>query len=310
MVNGRAFASAVKLSNGNVLITGGYTGTNRTNVTSSAELYSPSQNGFASASDPSYPASMQTARAEHSSVLLTNNDVLNVGGFKNSTGTRTANVDFYNSTASSNTPTNTLSVARAQQTATLLSASNTVLVIGGSGTSGDTSTEICTFASGNCTWSAGGAMIENKSLHSAVRLSGGPNANGVLVCGGLKDNSAASISSKCALSNSAGSSFSTVTSLGVATYALAGVEIPGDAGKVLFCGGYTDVQGDLSSSCAVEDTTGSANASSLVVTQPLIRPRAAFGLIAPIVVSTINSAFAGGGDSGSGTASVETYDPQ
>lgn len=303
MITARAFGSAVKLSNGTVLITGGYTAANKTTPTAKADLYDPVADGFNKSANAA--ADMQTTRAEHTCTVLSDSTVLCVGGVT-TTGpvVLTKNADLYDATGlASNAASAALTTARSGHTATLLT-NNNLLVVGGAAT---TTTEI--FNGTNWTSVTGGAMTENKTQHTATLLTGGANVGKVLICGGLTGASLNTASAACALGTATGSAFSSVTALSVARSALAAVESPAAAGKVLLCGGLNSSSTPVAT-CDIEDTTASSGASTLLPTQAMIKARSSFGLIAPVTVSATASAVAGGGSTAtSPTVNAEAYAP-
>src|SRR5260370_32044225 len=75
MTIGRFNQAATRLSDGRVVITGGYADVNTRSATATAELYDPATGTF------SPGGSMNVARAEHTSTLLPNGTVLIGGGF-------------------------------------------------------------------------------------------------------------------------------------------------------------------------------------------------------------------------------------
>ncbi|MBV9952495.1 MAG: hypothetical protein JO291_11130 [Acidimicrobiia bacterium] len=120
MGTARAFQTATRLNNGQILVTGGY----GSSATKSAELYTPATKLWSAA------ASMKDSRGEHTATLLEDGRVLVVGGDTTGFATlRTA--EIYDATTNAWSRTGSMSYARAAHTATLL-ADGKVLVVGGS----------------------------------------------------------------------------------------------------------------------------------------------------------------------------------
>ena len=122
----RANATATLLNGGKVLIAGGSSCSSPACPLNSAELYDASAGVF------SYTGSMNVSRFDHTAALLTNGQVLLGGGYNScpSSCTSDATTELYDPTARVFAPSQTLSAARSEQTATLLS-SGEVIVLGG-----------------------------------------------------------------------------------------------------------------------------------------------------------------------------------
>ncbi len=93
MTIGRFNQAATTLSDGRVVITGGYADVNTRTATASAELYDPSTGTF------SPTGTMNVARAEHTSTLLPNGTVLIGGGFSSAgffSGVQLSTAEIYN----------------------------------------------------------------------------------------------------------------------------------------------------------------------------------------------------------------------
>ncbi|GAB3951918.1 hypothetical protein GCM10029976_089210 [Kribbella albertanoniae] len=173
---GRWGHSAVVLSDGRVLVTGGR---NRRSPQShgalaSAEIFKPGDGTWSDA------APMLDARSGHQSILLSNNLVLVIGGSTPVSGTADAALaycELYDAVKNTWTATGSLAVPRTGHQAVELS-DNTVLVVGGHspGGPGDgtynpfslQSTELYTPGSGQ--WAAGPALPYGRSGHRAVAL--------------------------------------------------------------------------------------------------------------------------------------------
>jgi hypothetical protein len=169
----RASHTATLLSNGKVLIAGGYTLNG--GATTSAELYDPAQGAFTTT------GSMSTARFGHVATALgpTNGKVLITGG--TNFGTTLASAELYDPATGTFTPTGNMQKARTGHSATLL-ADGKVLIAGGYGPNcagcPDNTAELYDPATGVFTQT--GDMPGPIALHSAVLLTSGL----VLIAGG------------------------------------------------------------------------------------------------------------------------------
>jgi len=124
MTVARAFHTATLLPNGNVLVVGGLSQVEPSNVPlASVEVYNPTSGTFASL------GSMSVARFNHAATLLPDGTVLVAGG-NNGSGAVTS-AEIINPTLGTFTLlSNSMNAAREQATATLL-ANGTVLIAGG-----------------------------------------------------------------------------------------------------------------------------------------------------------------------------------
>ena len=122
MVTGRDVHTATLLSNGKVLVTGGYGDTAQL---ASAELYDPATGAWTST------RSMSTARVVHAAVLLPNGKVLVAGRYD------VATAELYDPTTGTWTSTGSMTTVRhhIQEVAVLLGTSQ-VLVVGGTDSTG------------------------------------------------------------------------------------------------------------------------------------------------------------------------------
>jgi N-acetylneuraminic acid mutarotase len=121
----RAYHTATILTNGAVLVAGGY-GASET-VLTNAEVYNPHAAAWTNTGSMSY------AREFHTATLFTNGLVLVAGGL-GASGTTIPKAELYNPAAGGWTLTGPLNTAREEQTASLL-ANGLVLVTGGESSS-------------------------------------------------------------------------------------------------------------------------------------------------------------------------------
>jgi IPT/TIG domain/Fibronectin type III domain/Galactose oxidase, central domain/Kelch motif len=159
--------SATLLTNGMVLIIGGY---GSTGYLSSAELYNPATGRFTATGN------LNTARAYHTATRLYNGMVLITGGSGNSG--YLASAELYNPAAGTFTITGSLVTARQYQAAVLLMSGN-VLVTGGYGASGNLASSELYYPTAG-TFSATGSLATARQHHTITILNGGT----VLVTGG------------------------------------------------------------------------------------------------------------------------------
>jgi hypothetical protein len=181
--------TATLLSSGKVLIAGGETsvltydrGYSDSDL-ARAELYDPVAGTF-TATD-----SMTTARAGHTATLLGSGQVLVVGGNGVSGGTLTllASAELYDPTVGTFAATGSLTVARYNHTATLLT-NGMALIAGGLDVVALASAELYDPSAG--TFTATGSMVAGRDSHTATLLGNGE----VLIAGG-NGNAASSTSS-------------------------------------------------------------------------------------------------------------------
>jgi N-acetylneuraminic acid mutarotase len=173
MIKARGGHTATLLSDGNVLVIGGYVldAQGATEALASAELYDPRTGTWTAT------ASMKQARSDLTATLLRNGKVLVVGNGRSA--------ELYDPGDGSWTATGEMNQIRGfGSTATLLPDGTVLVAGGGSGVSGAASAELYDPNSG--TWTATGSMTEGRLFHTATLLLEGP----VLVAGGsLNDGS-------------------------------------------------------------------------------------------------------------------------
>ncbi len=170
MREARAAHTATTLSDGRVLVAGGFT--EEENAVSGAELFDPASRRFTSL------PRMSTLRHSHTATLLPNGKVLLVGGYM-AGSTIVAASELFDPATNRFTPTGHLRAARAGHTAVVL-ANGTVLIAGGVGSAWSflSSAELYDPATGRFTPT--GNMTVARESHAAVVLRDGT----VLVVGG------------------------------------------------------------------------------------------------------------------------------
>jgi hypothetical protein len=186
MVSPRASHTATLLPSGQVLLTGGYTGTGGSVILASAELFDPTTGRFSAvggqASCPGPPGCMVVQRAQHTATLLPNGLVLLAGGTANRLGTPPlASAELYDPTSQTFTATGSMTTARSSHAATLM-ANGEVLLAGGVDSSGAPSAtaEVYNPTTGTFAPTAT-TMASSRAVFPAVPLSTGQ----VLIPGGL-----------------------------------------------------------------------------------------------------------------------------
>lgn len=154
--------TATKLSDGKVLVAGGYADTP---IIGTAELYNPTTENFRAT------GSMLESRAYHTATLLPDGKVLVTGGWTDAGAIATA--ELYNPATGTFNATGSMSTARDDHTATLL-ANGKVLIVGG----GANVAELYDPATG--TFTAAGMTVESRYGNTATLLPDGR----VLITGG------------------------------------------------------------------------------------------------------------------------------
>ncbi len=168
LTQARSNGSAVQLSNGRILFTGGDSGSG---PVQSAEY-------FAADGTVSSAAAMNYPRSSHFAVVLSDGRVL-VGGGNSSGGGTTNSAEIYDPAADSWTATSAMAEARANATAALLQ-DGTVLIAGGDNSGNASNTiEIFDPASGNFNFA--GTLSAARTQHAMAVLPDGR----VLILGGF-----------------------------------------------------------------------------------------------------------------------------
>jgi hypothetical protein len=236
MATARTRATATRLSNGKILIVGGYGSGGQ--ALDSAEIFDPMTKTFSS------PGSMNTPRALHTAVLLPSGKVLVAGGVLTD-GTRIGTAEVFDPESSTFSATGNLIIARAEHTATLLK-SGTVLVAGGTDINGSgspiNSAELYEPNAG--TFSAvSAAMTEPRQFFTATLLTDGT----VLLAGGdnlITTNPSHPFKSTAEIFNSTTTTFSTVGSMNEARENHSATLL-GDGSVLIVAGNHTLFTGGM-----------------------------------------------------------------
>ncbi len=169
------------LPNGNILVTGGTTGTLNAS-TSRVEIYDMPTSAWSAAGN--IGGGSPVARSSHTATLLGNGRVLVAGGFEN--GTAKANAYLYNPADNTWAATGALTTARGGHTATLINKGTKagyVLICGGRNGAG-TATNKCEMFNGASFSDADAADMSSARVgHTASAITGGR----VFVSGGQND---------------------------------------------------------------------------------------------------------------------------
>jgi PKD repeat protein len=167
---GRENHTATLISNGNVLIAGGWQGSSHV---AACELYDFSTGVWTSG------GTLATARQDHTMTLLPNGKVLVAGGRTGFTATSsTVSCELYDPATNSWGSAASLATARCTHTAVLL-GNGKVLVSGGSNGSALASCEL--YDPANDSWSPAGTLNFARFLHASLLTS---NGNVVAIAGG------------------------------------------------------------------------------------------------------------------------------
>ncbi len=172
MNEGRQSHRATLLTDGRVLVTGGFD--SGSHATDTAELYLPFNDTFINTSNE-----MLTERASHASVRLANGHVLICGGFRQQSGstlTALATAEVYNPASNTFAPVGDMAVERANHTATLLDDGRVLIAGGSTYVSGSLTDHITAeiYDPGTSTFALlSEDMLHTRSSHVALKRSDG-----------------------------------------------------------------------------------------------------------------------------------------
>jgi N-acetylneuraminic acid mutarotase len=173
MLEARTGHTATLLSNGRVLVSGGY---NNGGILASAELYDPDLGSWTATGD------MRLARVGHTATLLPDGHVLVVGS-GTPTGDVVASTELYDPSSGTWSNTGRMGEGRAGPTATLL-PDGRVLVVGGTDGGNSFSNALASaeiYDPATDMWSGAASMHAGRQYHTATLLPDGT----VLVAGGF-----------------------------------------------------------------------------------------------------------------------------
>jgi hypothetical protein len=140
----RFLAETVRLTNGRVLLIGGYT--DPQSATDTIEIYDPSTRRFRL-----LDSRLTVPRAEHSATLTTSGRVIITGGVSVAGGAPLASVDILDVASETVTPGPPLFEARREHAASTVRSGSEVLISGGYDANGDAKDSLERFAGGNWT---------------------------------------------------------------------------------------------------------------------------------------------------------------
>lgn len=276
MSSPRAYAAAVTLPGNRVLVTGGYSGPNKTTAVRSTDVYDLATDKFIPA------VAMATERAQHTATVLADGSIFITGGI-NAAATPAAMSST--EVIASNLLTTTGAGAMTQPRfghAAALSGTRLLVVGGKAGNNLNELLDVSTSApatSGGTLVNGSVSTVEDKANPTATTITAGPNAGKVFVTGGV-------ITSSGSPAPSGNSYLCTVTGTPACTAVATGLSRARSAhaavslgAKVLICGGLE--AGGPTRSCEVFDSTANGNAGGMLPTADMTETRTSFGL-APV----------------------------
>ena len=174
MLSPRTHHSATLLSDGRVLVAGGYNYCGSVSNWDTAEIYNPQTNGWTSLGSV-----LGATRYDHTATRLNDGRVLIAGGYGTSSAPLASAV-VYNPGTNSFTPVSNMTSARANHTATLATNGKVILMGGWPGVESSPSVAVDIFDPATNSFSAGSPMPNARAGHSAALL---PSGNIVVACG-------------------------------------------------------------------------------------------------------------------------------
>ncbi|MEO7265592.1 MAG: kelch repeat-containing protein [Ferruginibacter sp.] len=273
MQSQRAAHTAVLLKDGDVLVCGGFAGTN---ILSSAEVYNPTSKAFIKINN------LNTSRSDHSATLLSNGKVLIAGGYN---GNYLSSTELYDPILKTFSAGPTMNAARSGHTATLLN-NGKILFTGGVGTSWTFLSSAEIYDTKENKFIPVNSMAVARESHTATLLNNG----NVLITGGHRDRREnVKIYSSCEIFDIKTNQFSLTGNMQIARHKHDAVLLAD--GKVLIIGGsdQRDSRGVYSSAEIFNLNTSQFNS----LTASLIYPR--YKHKATSVLLPDNNVFIGGG---------------
>jgi len=238
LITSRFAHTATLLSNGKVLVAGGYSSSG---IATTAELHDPATGAWVVTGAPLMP------RREHTATLLQNGKVLMVGGY-NSNNVFQTSAELYDPVTGQWSTAGNMSVRRYQHSATLL-PNGKVLVAGGSSFGTYlSSTELYDPESG--LWTNGGPMNGSRTLHTATLLPDGQ----VLVAAGFGTNQSVLTPAgltNCEVYNPISGTWTNTGSMAAARWYHMATLLPN--GKVLVASGFAGSGGGFRTSAELYD---------------------------------------------------------
>ncbi|WP_413582326.1 Kelch repeat-containing protein [Bdellovibrio sp. HCB288] len=173
------------LPNGKVIIIGGAAHPTTSAPTEKTEIFDPATNQW------TYGPDLPTAVSEFSSVTLSDNTILILGGLTTAAATSITTVQAYNPSTNSFTTKAPMTLGRYQAAAAVLPSGNVLLTGGWASTGSMTATTEIYNVTAN-TWSAGPSLSANRRAHGAISLPSGK----ILVTSGVTNLTFPSIPAK------------------------------------------------------------------------------------------------------------------
>jgi hypothetical protein len=246
MTIGRFNQAATTLSDGRLLITGGYSVVNTRTATATAEIYDPTTGAFTPT------GSMTVARAEHASTSLPNGGVLVAGGFSSLGffgGTQLSTAEIYDPTSGNFKGLGHMAFPHSRIVAPLL-PNGAVLLASGTTAELFFPTDPPFLVQ---EFTATGSLNTARELHTATQLSNGL----VLIAGGSGSSGSALASAE--LYNPLTGTFTATGNLNTARYYHTATLLPN--GTVLIAGGLGSSSNPLTSTELYNPATGTFTAT-------------------------------------------------